>query len=100
MMQRIDAKPLRMRYISLIIVLFLSCSTDPDSIRPRLTMFVGVDISGSFMKSENFDESLDFLAHYLYAHLNGLGGLERPNALFVGSIGDSPQLRLRGPSPQ
>ncbi|MBN1364979.1 MAG: hypothetical protein JW976_09270 [Syntrophaceae bacterium] len=55
--------------------------------KPRLSMFIGVDISGSFIKSDYFDDSLDFLAHYLYAHLNGLGDLEIPNALFVGSIG-------------
>ena len=55
--------------------------------KPRLSMFVGVDISGSFMKSGYFEDSIDFLAHYLYAHLNGLGGLEVPRVLFVGSIG-------------
>ncbi len=55
--------------------------------KPRLSLFVGVDISGSFIKSNYFDDSLDFLAYYLYAHLNGLGDLEIPNALFVGSIG-------------
>lgn len=54
---------------------------------PRLSMFVGVDISGSFMNSEYFDDSIDFLAHYLHSHLNGVGGLEVPNALFVSSIG-------------
>ncbi|MFQ5606258.1 MAG: hypothetical protein ACE5HS_23570 [bacterium] len=55
--------------------------------KPRLTMIVGVDISGSFMKSGYYEDSLDFLANYLYCHLNGLGGLEVPNVLFVSSIG-------------
>lgn len=55
--------------------------------KPRLTLIVGVDISGSFMKSGYYEDSLDFLAHYLYCHLNGLGGLEVPNVLFVSSIG-------------
>jgi hypothetical protein len=54
---------------------------------PRLSMFVGVDISGSFMNGPYFDDSIDFLAHYIYCHLNGVGGLEKPNALFVSSIG-------------
>jgi len=54
---------------------------------PRLTMIVGVDISGSFMNSGYYDDSLHFLAYYLYCHLNGLGGLEVPNVLFVSSIG-------------
>jgi hypothetical protein len=54
---------------------------------PRLVMFVGVDISGSFMNGRYFDDSIDFLAHYLYGHLNGLGEMEKPHSLFVGSIG-------------
>ncbi len=53
----------------------------------RLVMFIGVDISGSFMNGRYFNDSIDFLAHYIHAHLNGLGGMEVPNALFVGSIG-------------
>ena len=60
-----------------------------DGQKPRLTLFVGVDISGSFQKSAYYEDSLDFLARYLYAHLNGLGGLEVPQNLFVGSIGGS-----------
>jgi hypothetical protein len=53
----------------------------------RLVMFIGVDISGSFMHGRYFNDSIDFLAHYIHAHLNGLGGMEVPNVLFVGSIG-------------
>src|SRR5712691_11744754 len=53
----------------------------------RLVLFVGVDISGSFMDGRYFDDSLEFLARYIHAHLNGLGGMEVPSALFVGSIG-------------
>lgn len=58
---------------------------------PRLSLFIGVDISGSFINSNYFDDSLDFLAHYLYCHLNGLDGCEVPNVLFVGSIGGAKQ---------
>ncbi len=54
---------------------------------PRLSIFVGVDISGSFLDSGYFEDSINFLAHYIYSHLNGLGGLEVPKVLFVGSIG-------------
>jgi len=50
-------------------------------------MFVGVDISGSFAKSPYFEDSLDFLALYIYSHLNKLGELETPQKLFVSSIG-------------
>jgi len=63
----------------------------PDSATPpppgRLVMFVGVDISGSFMDGKYFDNSIEFLARYIHAHVNGIGGMEKPNALFVGSIG-------------
>lgn len=54
---------------------------------PRLVMFIGVDISGSFMNGRYFDDSIQFLSRYIYAHLNGLDGIEVPTALFVGSIG-------------
>jgi hypothetical protein len=54
---------------------------------PRHTMFVGVDISGSYMDSGHFNDSLRFLAYYIYGHVNGVGGMERPAALFVSSIG-------------
>ncbi len=54
---------------------------------PRQSLFIGVDVSGSFMNSGYFNDSLEFLAYYIYGHLNGVGGMERPNALFVSSIG-------------
>ena len=57
--------------------------------QPRLVLFVGVDISGSFLRGKYFDDSLHFLAHYLYSHLQGVGGMEQPKELFVGSIGGS-----------
>ncbi|OGF13330.1 MAG: hypothetical protein A2W00_02750 [Candidatus Eisenbacteria bacterium RBG_16_71_46] len=53
----------------------------------RLVLFIGVDISGSFMNGRYFDDSIQFLARYIHAHLNGLGGMEVPHSLFVGSIG-------------
>jgi len=71
-------------------LIFLHCGwigDDGKTASPRLSMFIGLDISGSFLKGQYFDDSINFLAHYLYAHLNGLGGLEVPNVLFVSSIG-------------
>ncbi|MBN2365750.1 MAG: hypothetical protein EH225_07005, partial [Calditrichaeota bacterium] len=72
-----------------LILTFSSCDwvSGEGTVKPRLSMFVGLDISGSYLKSPYFDDSMDFLAYYLYAHLNGLGGLEVPNVLFVSSIG-------------
>ncbi len=84
------------RYIMIFFVaLSLMCITvscdwlggDDGTSSPRLSMFIGLDISGSFLNSKYFNDSIDFLAHYLYAHLHGLGGLEVPNVLFVSSIG-------------
>jgi hypothetical protein len=54
---------------------------------PRLVMFIGVDISGSFMNGRYFDDSIQFLARYIYGHLNGVGAMEVPHSMFVGSIG-------------
>lgn len=85
---------LREYFISITAVVFIGgicgcdwMNSDKQSGTPRLSMFVGLDISGSFIKTRYFDDSINFLAHYLYAHLNGLGGLEVPNVLFVSSIG-------------
>lgn len=61
--------------------------TNSEPAEPRLALFVGVDVSGSFVHSASYDDSLDFLARYLDAHLRGLGGLERPSHLFVAPIG-------------
>ena len=70
----------------LLPVFYLSCG-DSGPAKSRLSMFVGVDISGSFIKGKYFDDAIGFLAHYLHAHLNGYGGLEKPNVLFVSSLG-------------
>jgi hypothetical protein len=52
---------------------------------PRNTLVVGIDVSGSFRR--HYDDAIDFAAHYLYGHLNALGGLRAPTAVFVGSVG-------------
>lgn len=77
------------KFFVLIILSLLSlqltfCS---EGSKPRLVMFIGLDISGSFIKSKHFDDSVNFLAHYLYGHLNGLSEMEVPQSLFVSSIG-------------
>jgi len=71
----------------LILCLIISGCGDSGPSKPRLSMFVGVDISGSFIKGKYFDDSINFLAHYLHAHLNGYGGFEVPHVLFVSSLG-------------
>jgi len=75
-------------FLILMIGLFITaCGDKIGSSKPRLSLFIGVDISGSFVNGKYFDDSIDFLAHYLSAHLNGYKGLEKPNVLFVSSIG-------------
>ncbi|MBL0349683.1 MAG: hypothetical protein IPP68_04835 [Elusimicrobia bacterium] len=79
---------LRWKALVLAAALLPACGgTAPDVKKPRLSLFVGIDISRSFLEGPNYEDSMDFLAHYLYAHLKGQGGLEVPNTLFVGSIG-------------
>jgi hypothetical protein len=53
----------------------------------RSTIVIGLDVSGSFRQSGHFDDAIDFAAHYLYAHMNGLGGLRVPTNVFVGTLG-------------
>ena len=53
----------------------------------RSTLVIGIDVSGSFRSRGRYDNSIDFAAQYLYAHLHGLGGLKQPTAVFVGSFG-------------
>jgi hypothetical protein len=55
--------------------------------QPRHTLFVGIDASGSFKRSGYYESSLSFLANYIYGHLEEMGGLAKPKALFVGSVG-------------
>jgi hypothetical protein len=55
--------------------------------KPHSTLFIGVDASGSFKNSGYYDNALSFLAHYIYGHLNELGGLDKPQAMFVASVG-------------
>ncbi|MBF0442054.1 MAG: hypothetical protein HQK54_09130 [Oligoflexales bacterium] len=53
----------------------------------RDVIFIGVDISGSFKNSPDYNDSLAFISRYLYAHLKGYSELKPPHSLFVGSIG-------------
>ena len=75
------------KIILIIFSIFIAMTSEVRAQDSRMVQFVGVDISGSFQDSKYFDDSLDFLAHYLFFHLNGLDGLEKPKYLFVGPIG-------------
>jgi hypothetical protein len=78
---------------ALLLGLLANCTGEPTEIRkPKSTLFIGVDASGSFRNSGLYDNALSFLAHYIYGHINELGGLDKPQAMFVSSVGGK-QLR-------
>jgi hypothetical protein len=72
---------------ALCALLSAACGLEPGERKPRISLFIGVDTSGSFQRSGAYDDAMAFLAHYIYGHLNALGGLDRPRELFVGAIG-------------
>jgi len=53
----------------------------------RVSIFIGIDASASFARTGNYDEAITFLAHYIYGHMKGYGGLNEPKALYVAPIG-------------
>lgn len=63
------------------------CTESGEQRKPKQTLFIGVDASGSFKNSGFYDNALSFLAHYIYGHVNELGGLDKPKAMFVASVG-------------
>ncbi|HEX9756480.1 MAG TPA: hypothetical protein VGB26_01615 [Nitrospiria bacterium] len=78
--------------VFLVVTLFFlvsltACTFQPKESKPRLSLFIGVDASGSFQSSDSYENALAFLAYYIYGHLNELEGLSKPRALYVGSIG-------------
>ncbi|MFQ5580497.1 MAG: hypothetical protein ACE5FZ_07785 [Nitrospiria bacterium] len=86
-------KKLNTQIVTAILVVFLvaagitGCNLQSSAQGPRQTFFIGVDVSGSFHKSGYYEDAMAFLSHYIYGHLNNLGGLEEPRQLFVGAIG-------------
>ncbi len=82
----------RIRFLLFTALLLLpACDHPQNDPGPRLSLFVGIDISGSFRRSAHFNDALRFLSYYIYGHLNGIGGMEKTRAMFVGSIGgDTP----------
>jgi len=61
-------------------------AAEPGAAKPRQTLFIGLDTSGSF-RTAGYKDAVEFLAYYIYGHLNELGGLARIRELFVAAIG-------------
>lgn len=70
-----------------LVALYAAGCTQKGEPTPRLSMFVGIDISGSFVNSGHYENSISYLANYIYASVNGLDEFEVPNVLYVSSIG-------------
>jgi len=64
-----------------------ACVPGEGTRQARSTLVIGIDVSGSFQARGHYDDAIDFAARYLYGHLNGLGDLRVPSAVFVGSVG-------------
>ncbi|MCO5761344.1 MAG: hypothetical protein NHG36_07510 [Chromatiaceae bacterium] len=78
----------RLKVLALAAALLPACGGSGEAVKkPRLSLFVGFDISQSFLEGPHYEDAVHFLAHYLYAHMNGWGGLDVPATLFVGPIG-------------
>lgn len=73
--------------VAFLLIIIAACSSPTAQRRARLVLFVGVDVSGSFLSTDYYDDAMSFLSHYIYGHLNGLGELGKVRALFVGSVG-------------
>ena len=67
-------------------LVLLSCAPPESSSPPRNVLVLGLDVSGSF-RAAHYKDAVDFAAYYIYGHLHGLGGLRKPTAVFVGSVG-------------
>jgi hypothetical protein len=85
-------RPRAFRSVALAALLATACASAAGAQEQRgertpLTTIIGIDVSGSFRNAGLFNEAVEFIAHYIYAHLNGFGELRVPTALFFTSIG-------------
>jgi hypothetical protein len=74
--------------VAALAVFVLGCEPPPKNAPPpKATLIIGLDVSGSFRKSGNFNDAVEFAALYIYAHMKGFHDLKRPTDVFVGTMG-------------
>ena len=69
-----------------LILALTGCTKDAMKRQP-VSLFVGLDVSGSFYNTRHYPDAVDFLSYYIYGHMHGLGGLHPLKSIYVGSIG-------------
>ncbi len=73
-----------------LVLLIGACNFEKEDPKTqRSTIFIGIDVSGSFTKTKKFKDGMKFLGQYIHAHLENKGGLTTPVDLYVGGIGGS-----------
>jgi hypothetical protein len=77
----------RALFVAALAVLVLGCEPPKNAPPPKSTLIIGLDVSGSFRKSGNFNDAVEFAALYIYAHMKGFHDLKRPTDVFVGTMG-------------
>ncbi|MBT4791541.1 MAG: hypothetical protein HON90_08215 [Halobacteriovoraceae bacterium] len=76
--------------ITLMLILsFSGCNMEADKEKktPKNTIFIGIDVSGSFTRTKRFKDAMAFLGEYVWAHLENKGRLSKPKDLYIGGIG-------------
>jgi hypothetical protein len=79
----------RLRAAALLALLgvAVACGRPVDAPPAPSTLVVGIDVSGSFRNSGQFEDAIDYAALYIYGRMHGLGDLRPATAIFVGSLG-------------
>ena len=80
-------KMLGCAFVALVVLVGACTPSEEHARQPRSTLVLGIDVSGSFSAGGTYDDAIEFASHYLHGHLNGLGDLAVPSAVFIGSVG-------------